>query len=99
MAEAIGRQRMRLVPRLLAIVVIALLPGVILQALFQISLDRQREADARAEMERLAIATNGELRQVLESARATLVAITSSNSVRALDHTLCSAFIGRLETA
>jgi signal transduction histidine kinase len=99
MAEAIGRQRMRLVPRLLAIVVIALLPGIVLQALFQISLDRQRERDARAEMERLAVATNGELKQIIDSARATLVAITSSNSVRALDRAACGAFLGRLETA
>jgi signal transduction histidine kinase/CheY-like chemotaxis protein len=90
---------MGLVPRLLAIVVIALLPGALLQALFQISLDRDRERDARAEIERLTVATNGELRQILEIAHTTLVAMTASEAVRALDRTACSDFVGRLDDA
>ncbi len=53
----------------------------------------------RPSFERLTVATNGELKQMLETARATLVAMAASDAVRAMDRVACSAFVARLEAA
>jgi PAS domain S-box-containing protein len=81
---------MSLVWRLYALVALAVLPAIAIQGWNELSLRREREAQAHVEAQRLAQFVAGEMEQLVEGARLLLTAVASSPSLRQRDRPACT---------
>jgi PAS domain S-box-containing protein len=84
---------MTLFTRLLLIIVVALLPPLAMQAFNETALRAARQADVRAQVEREARAVSGELAQITDGVRNTLVALAEVPGVRNGDPAECPALL------
>ena len=85
-----------LAARLFALVLIAILPALAIQAYNEIMLKRSRETEVRTDALRLAKFAAGELDRIIDNGRTLLVAVTHYPAVRNRDAKTCSDFFAGL---
>jgi PAS domain S-box-containing protein len=103
LAEGSARTRSRLrrafgtlQARLYGLVLLALLPAVAIQLWAALATLREREAEAHADMLRLARFAAGELDRIIEVERGVLAAIAATPAVLEADWPACDAYLARL---
>jgi signal transduction histidine kinase len=87
---------MKLLPRLFALVFIAILPAIAIQAYDEIGLKRSREAEVRDDALRLATFAAGEIDRIIDNGRSLAVAIAHLPAIPDKDAATCSAYIKTL---
>ena len=80
-----SRPRTTLLARLFALVLMAILPALAIQAYNEIELKRSREAEVRQDALRLAKFATGELDRIIENGHALAVALANLPAVRNQD--------------
>jgi signal transduction histidine kinase len=91
--------RTGILARLFALVVVALLPALAIQAYNEIEGRRAREAEVREDALRLAQFASGELDRIVENVRGVLTAVANLPAVRGHDVLACSAYVTSLQQA
>ena len=91
-----SRPRTNLLARLFALVLMAILPALAIQAYNEIELKRSREAEVRQDALRLAQFATGELDRIIENGHALAVALANLPSVRNHDTAACSDYAALL---
>jgi PAS domain S-box-containing protein len=89
---------MSLLARLFALVLIAVLPAVAVEAWNEVERRREREAELHAAALRYTLDAVGEIGHVLEGVRQTLVTLAAVSAVRALDGPACNRLVAALRT-
>ncbi len=89
--------RTGILPRLFALVLVALLPALAIQAYNEIAGRQAREAEVSDNALRLALSAGGEMGRIVEDARTVLAAVANLPSVRNLDATGCTAYVTSLQ--
>jgi signal transduction histidine kinase len=85
-----------LAARLFALVLIAILPALAIQAYNEVTLKRSRETEVRTDALRLAKFAAGELDRIIDNGRTLLVALAHYPAVRNRDAKTCSDFFAGL---
>jgi signal transduction histidine kinase len=88
---------MGILARLFALVLVAMLPAVAIQAYNEIAGRRTRETEVRDDAMRLAQFASGELDRIVENGHAVLVAIANLPAVRELNASACSTYVASLQ--
>src|SRR5580704_6113846 len=91
--------RTGILTRLFALVVVALLPALAIQAYNEIAGRETREAEVREDALRLAQFASGELDRIVENVRGVLTAVANLPAVRGHDVLACSAYVTSLQRA
>ena len=91
-----NRPRTNLLFRLFALVLMAILPALAIQAYNEIELKRSREAEVRQDALRLAQFATGELDRIIENGHALAVALANVPAVRNHDTAACSDYAALL---
>src|SRR5579863_773072 len=89
--------RTGILTRLFALVLVAMLPALAIQAYNEIAGRQAREAEVRDDALRLALFASGELDRIVEDARTVLVATASLPALRELDGPACNAYVTSLQ--
>ncbi|WP_448205252.1 PAS domain-containing protein [Azospirillum sp. sgz302134] len=87
---------MTLLARLFALVLLAVLPAIGIQAYSVLQFRAEREQEVAAQAERLLHLVEGEQARIVDGARLMVTAIAESATVRAGDHVRCREHLGRL---
>jgi signal transduction histidine kinase len=103
-AEPVGRFQARaartgILPRLFALVLVAMLPALAIQAYNEIAGRQTREAEVRQDALRLALFTANEVDRIVENGRAMLAALAELPSVRDRDDVGCSDYVASLQSS
>jgi signal transduction histidine kinase len=85
-----------LLTRLFALVFVAILPALAIQAYDEFGLKRWREAEVRDDALRLATFAAGEIDRIVDNGRSLAVAITQLPAVQNKDATSCAAYLKTL---
>lgn len=85
-----------LAARLFALVLVAILPALAIQAYTEVALRRSREAEVRFDALRLARFAAGELDRIIDNGRVLAVAIANTPTVRNQDAAACSTYLAAL---
>lgn len=83
--------------RLFALVVVAMLPALALQAYNEIAGRQEREIEVREDAMRLALFTSGEVDRIIENAHTVLAAVANLPAVKNLDGAGCTIFVSSLQ--
>jgi signal transduction histidine kinase/ActR/RegA family two-component response regulator len=98
-SQAVRSPRTGLVARLFALVILAILPALAVQAYNEVELRRSREAEVRQEALRLAKFAAGEVDRIVENGRGLLVALSNLPVIRNPDRAACTAYLQSLRKA
>jgi C4-dicarboxylate-specific signal transduction histidine kinase/CheY-like chemotaxis protein len=89
--------RTGILTRLFALVVVALLPALAIQAYNEIAGRETREAEVREDALRLAQFASGELDRIVENGHAVLAALANFPAIRNFDAAGCTAYVASLQ--
>src|SRR5579864_9286240 len=96
-SQPVRPARTGILPRLFALVLVAMLPALAIQAYNEIAGRQAREAEVRDDALRLALFAAGELDRIVEDGRTVLVATANLPALRELDGPACSAYVTSLQ--
>src|SRR5580700_8876929 len=88
--------RTGILARLFALVLVALLPALAIQAYNEIAGRETREAEVREDALRLALSAAGETERIAENARTVLAAVANLPAIRNLDASACNSYVAAL---